>query len=110
MFSHQVHDVTDHVWVEVWSDERQRWIHLDSCENAFDAPKLYESGWGKKLSYIHGFARDHMANVAPRYVGQKNQNNQILVSYYFRIKFAQNIIFVLNFDKIVENFILIFLN
>ena len=40
----------DHVWVELFSEKQQRWIHYDPCENKFDQPLMYELGWGKKLS------------------------------------------------------------
>ncbi|KAF9935050.1 peptide-N4-(N-acetyl-beta- glucosaminyl)asparagine amidase [Linnemannia zychae] len=51
-----VHDTTDHVWTEVWSDHKQRWIHCDSCEAAYDQPLLYTTGWGKSLSYCVSFS------------------------------------------------------
>lgn len=62
-----VWDQTDHVWTEVYSEHMKRWVHTDSCENAWDSPMMYESGWGKKLTYVFGFAHDHVADVTLRY-------------------------------------------
>ncbi|KAL7747950.1 Peptide-N(4)-(N-acetyl-beta- glucosaminyl)asparagine amidase [Sorochytrium milnesiophthora] len=62
-----VRDWTDHVWTEVYIDRLARWVHTDCCENAFDAPLMYEVGWGKQLSYIFAFAKDEVVDVAQRY-------------------------------------------
>jgi hypothetical protein len=59
-----VHDTTDHVWTEVWSEHKQRWIHCDSCEAAYDQPLLYTTGWGKTLSYCVSFSGKSTRNPA----------------------------------------------
>ncbi|KAL9958983.1 hypothetical protein ACROYT_G036063 [Oculina patagonica] len=57
-----VTDWTDHVWVEVYSDAQQRWIHCDNDENHF-----YERSMGKKLTYIIAFTHEEAVDVTWRY-------------------------------------------
>ena len=65
-------DTTDHVWVEVWLDSKQRYVHVDPCENIIDAPYTYEEGWGKKLEWVIAFGANEVYDVTPRYT--KNLN------------------------------------
>lgn len=60
-------DFTDHVWTECYSMLLGRWMHLDPCEGVYDNPLLYENGWGKKLNYTIGIARDGVYDVTKRY-------------------------------------------
>jgi peptide-N4-(N-acetyl-beta-glucosaminyl)asparagine amidase len=63
-------DFTDHVWVEFYSDNLKKWVHLDPCENAFDQPLIYEAGWNKKLNYIFAFGEYELKDVIRRYSRQ----------------------------------------
>lgn len=69
-----VHDWTDHVWTECYIRDEKRWVHLDPCENTYDAPKLYEKGWGKKLTYVVAFSIDEVVDVTERYIMSKPVN------------------------------------
>ena len=63
-------DFTDHVWVEIWVPSLQRYVHVDPCERAFDAPLMYESGWKKQLSYVFSFSRHGVVDATSKYTRQ----------------------------------------
>jgi hypothetical protein len=70
-------DWTDHVWTEVLLASRGgRWVHVDACEAAFDTPRLYERGWGKKLSFVVSFGERGVADVSARYSSPGSASEQ----------------------------------
>jgi len=63
-----VNNYEDHVWNEFYNEEEKRWIHLDSCEEAYDTPLVYEQGWGRVMTFIVAASDEEIVDVTPRYV------------------------------------------
>ena len=73
-------DHTDHVWTEVWVEDMGRWVHMDPCESRFDAPLMYEGGWGKKLTYVIAYSNEGVVDVTRRYTKKFAELKRMAVS------------------------------
>ncbi|KAF7496008.1 Peptide-N(4)-(N-acetyl-beta-glucosaminyl)asparagine amidase [Sarcoptes scabiei] len=80
VFGYQIRIVChfdDHVWVEVYSENRAQWIHCDPCENVFDNPLLYECGWNKPSTLIIAYGMHEVRDVTWRYTSRWKQTTEL---------------------------------
>lgn len=68
-------DWANHVWVEVWMDNR--WVHLDPCEASIDEPLLYQ-GWDKMQTYVVAFEAPSVMTVASK--ANDKANNRFTIT------------------------------
>ena len=62
-----VMDFADHIWCEFWSDEKDRYVHVDPCEGIVDKPLVYEEGWGKHYLWVIALGMDQCQLVTQKY-------------------------------------------
>lgn len=67
----------DHVWCEYYNLRQKRWMHLDSCEKAYDEPFIYARNWNKKMSYAIAFGNTGIVDVSKKYVDNVNMDNKL---------------------------------
>lgn len=60
----------DHVWTEVYSVNKKRWIHVDPSDNVLDAPLIYEHGWKRDIDFVIAYSKDDVQDVTWRYTSR----------------------------------------
>ncbi len=60
-------DMSDHVWTEVWDQQKSGWVHVDPSEKRIDDPFMYERDWKKNLQEIYAFENGNIENVTQSY-------------------------------------------
>ena len=103
-------DFSDHVWNEVYlpisssPDSPWKWFHADPCENIFDKPLLYESGWNKKITFCIAFSSYEIIDVTKRYttLPEYSINQRRVVNFGITKDFFVNLIKKMD-DKLKAN-------
>lgn len=62
-----VADWADHCWCEVRLPGSGRWVHTDPCEEAYDEPRMYADGWGKRHAFVFAFGDEGAVEVTAEY-------------------------------------------
>ena len=102
-------DQNDHVWVEFWSDEKGRYVHIDPCENIIDAPLTYEKGWGKKETWVVAVGENQCVDVTSKYTQNideciRRRSPRCPEEWYAKyIKFKNKVFLSLNKDESERN-------
>jgi peptide-N4-(N-acetyl-beta-glucosaminyl)asparagine amidase len=63
----------DRMWVEVFVDNLQTFVHVDPVEGVVDAPYIYEK-WGRKIYWIIAVGQHDCTDVTARYTQTPDEN------------------------------------
>lgn len=65
----------DHVWTEVYSPFKKRWLHVDPSDAVLDSPLMYQHGWKRPVDYVLAISQYDVCDVTWRYC---NDDRQVL--------------------------------
>ncbi|KAK8884709.1 peptide-N4-(N-acetyl-beta- glucosaminyl)asparagine amidase [Tritrichomonas musculus] len=91
-----VADMNDYLWIEYWSDEKGRYVHIDPIQNIIDQPLMYEEKMGKKHTWIIAVGEGQCADVTQKYTKNideciRRRSIQTSEEWYFKyIKFKND--------------------
>jgi len=57
----------DYCWLEIWDPINCIYIHVDPCQDAINAPLLYECGWGKGITWVCAVGEYECVDVTTKY-------------------------------------------
>lgn len=60
-------------FLQVYSVNKKKWIHIDPSDNVIDAPLTYEHGWKRKIDYVFAFSHDDIQDVTWRYSSKHDE-------------------------------------
>ena len=101
-------DMSDHVWIEFWSDEKGRYVHVDPCENLIDKPFVYEEGWKKDYLWVIAIGAQQVQDVTKKYsrlVAQKTERRMMKMpdeQYHNLLRYLNQVYLLMGDPDMVE--------
>ena len=84
-----VTDCEERMWNEVWSGEKERWVHCDCVEGKIDTPLLYEQVQGRKIGYVFAGSVGGVRDVTKRYVEREAEERRRVPEPWVELHLAE---------------------